>query len=99
MTYAMTLDNSWELMTEDEMYDVNGGWFNWKEALAAGIIATITGAVLTFRFETAFAAAMGSTAVHSVGFIVRGALYALISTVSLMVIKDALMWIINVIWP
>ena len=21
----MTLDNSWELMTEDEMYDVNGG--------------------------------------------------------------------------
>ncbi|MCU0104453.1 hypothetical protein N7603_02130 [Acholeplasma vituli] len=25
MTYAMTLDNSWELMTEDEMYDVNGG--------------------------------------------------------------------------
>ncbi len=25
MTYAMTLDNSWELMSEDEMYDVNGG--------------------------------------------------------------------------
>ena len=25
MTYAMTLDNAWELMTEDEMYDVNGG--------------------------------------------------------------------------
>jgi hypothetical protein len=27
MTYAMTLDNSWELMTEDEMYDVNGGFY------------------------------------------------------------------------
>jgi hypothetical protein len=25
MTYAMTLDNSWELMSEEEMYDVNGG--------------------------------------------------------------------------
>lgn len=25
MTYAMTLDNSWELMNEEEMYDVNGG--------------------------------------------------------------------------
>ncbi|NLK12912.1 MAG: hypothetical protein GX312_04875 [Candidatus Phytoplasma sp.] len=25
MTYAMTLDNSWELMSEDEMYEVNGG--------------------------------------------------------------------------
>ena len=33
MTYAMTLDNSWELMTEDEMYDVNGGFLGWfKEA-------------------------------------------------------------------
>ena len=29
MTYAMTLDNSWEIMNEDEMYDVNGGgWFS-----------------------------------------------------------------------
>lgn len=25
MTYAMTLDNSWKLMSEEEMYDVNGG--------------------------------------------------------------------------
>lgn len=25
MTYAMTLDNSWEIMDENEMYDVNGG--------------------------------------------------------------------------
>ncbi len=25
MTYAMTLDNSWELMSEEEMYEVNGG--------------------------------------------------------------------------
>jgi len=34
MTYAMTLDNSWELMTEDEMYDVNGG-------VTVGTMATI----------------------------------------------------------
>lgn len=26
MTYAMTLDNSWAIMNEEEMYDVNGGW-------------------------------------------------------------------------
>ena len=25
MTYGLTLDNSWELMSEEEMYDVNGG--------------------------------------------------------------------------
>ena len=25
MTYAMTLDNSWKMMSEEEMYDVNGG--------------------------------------------------------------------------
>lgn len=25
MTYAMTLDNSWELMSDEEMYEVNGG--------------------------------------------------------------------------
>ncbi len=25
MTYAMTLDNSWEIMCEEEMYDINGG--------------------------------------------------------------------------
>lgn len=25
MSYTMILDNSWELMSEEEMYDVNGG--------------------------------------------------------------------------
>ncbi|NLK12910.1 MAG: hypothetical protein GX312_04865 [Candidatus Phytoplasma sp.] len=30
MSYTMILDNSWELMTEDEMYDVNGGLFGWS---------------------------------------------------------------------
>ncbi len=24
--YSMALDNSWLIMNEDEMYDVNGGW-------------------------------------------------------------------------
>lgn len=27
MTYAMTLDHSWEIMSEDEMHDVNGGMY------------------------------------------------------------------------
>ena len=27
MTYAMTLDHSWEIMSEEEMYDVNGGMY------------------------------------------------------------------------
>ena len=27
MTYSMTFDNSGEIMTEDEMHDVNGGFF------------------------------------------------------------------------
>ncbi len=26
MSYAMTLDNSWEVMNEEEMYGVNGRW-------------------------------------------------------------------------
>jgi len=31
MTYGLTLDNSWELMSEEEMYDVNGGGiFDWS---------------------------------------------------------------------
>jgi len=38
MTYAMTLDNSWELMSEEEMYDVNvGGNFMRKVWILAGI--------------------------------------------------------------
>jgi hypothetical protein len=38
MTYAMTLDNSWELMTEDEMYDVNGGGVTFSTTKVFGII-------------------------------------------------------------
>jgi len=47
MTYAMTLDNSWELMTEEEMYDVNGGWTTYTGASAwveiTNMIANIVG--------------------------------------------------------
>jgi len=47
MTYAMTLDNSWELMTEDEMYDVNGGWTTYQGSSAwieiTNMIANIVG--------------------------------------------------------
>ena len=49
MTYAMTLDNSWELMTEEEMYDVNGGG--------------TTEIVVTFLTDAAFKGAIGLGAV------------------------------------
>ena len=44
MTYAMTLDHSWEIMSEDEMHDVNGG--NWYldnsqvRSLVAGVFVS-----------------------------------------------------------
>jgi len=44
MTYAMTLDNSWELMTEEEMYDVNGGLYlnqGFVDSLLIGIIGSV----------------------------------------------------------
>ncbi|MFH5880853.1 hypothetical protein [Liberiplasma polymorphum] len=41
MTYAMTLDNSWELMTEEEMYDVNGGWTKTTTEYLSGNAARI----------------------------------------------------------
>lgn len=49
MTYAMTLDNSWEIMNEEEMYDVNGGG--------------TTEIVVTFLTDAAFKAAIGLGAV------------------------------------
>ncbi|QWB99708.1 class IIb bacteriocin, lactobin A/cerein 7B family [Mycoplasmatota bacterium] len=61
MTYAMTLDNSWELMTEDEMYDVNGGYYiansaiNTLVAFAGGAALTTTGKVGYVKLGTAFA--------------------------------------------
>jgi len=44
MTYAMTLDNSWEIMSEDEMYDVNGGLSlgTWSGFLAVGYYIEVT---------------------------------------------------------
>lgn len=54
MTYAMTLDNSWELMTEDEMYDVNGGVSFWTKAAviasAVAVAAFLTVAIVYFQF-------------------------------------------------
>lgn len=48
----MTLDNSWEIMTEDEMYDVNGGFLGWsgnKFVHNVGVIAeTIFNTILAF---------------------------------------------------
>jgi len=60
MTYAMTLDNSWELMTEDEMYDVNGGFLggvlNWLDTqvwyqLAAFISTVATAGSVLYKIS------------------------------------------------
>jgi len=42
MTYAMTLDNSWEIMNEEEMYDVNGG-FSWTGFSVGTLIENFSG--------------------------------------------------------
>lgn len=76
MTYLMTLDNSWELMTEDELYDVNGGgnlpW--WAAALGALAIAAIAtaiivtcGAILVAGFSAVMALGPVSALVGAVG--------------------------------
>ncbi|MBV1708985.1 MAG: hypothetical protein KMY54_03920 [Erysipelothrix sp.] len=45
MTYAMTLDHSWEIMSEDEMHDVNGGWTAYRGAAAFAQISVISGSL------------------------------------------------------
>jgi len=56
MTYGLTLDNSWELMSEEEMYDVNGGdgiSFWTKAAIIAAAVASaalLTVAIVYFQF-------------------------------------------------
>jgi len=44
MTYGLTLDNSWELMSEEEMYDVNGGG-SWALTFTSKTIGIAIGAV------------------------------------------------------
>lgn len=51
MTYAMTFDNSWEVMTEDEMYEVNGGISFWTRLAVIGAFAA-SAAVLTLAIVT-----------------------------------------------
>jgi len=66
MSYAMTLDNSWDVMSEDEMYDVNGGWgWSWKWsastfadnvislAVSTGIVKLVTYAFTNMGFNMA----------------------------------------------
>jgi len=64
MTYAMTLDNSWEMMSEDEMYDVNGGLSIWaKAAISAAIVAAGAGLIVALAYGQIYLAAkiMGLT--------------------------------------
>ncbi|MDY0144342.1 MAG: hypothetical protein RBR97_20870 [Bacteroidales bacterium] len=42
MTYAMTLDNLWELMSEEEMYDVNGGAVYISNSTLVGMFSWLT---------------------------------------------------------
>lgn len=53
MTYAMTLDNSWEIIAEEDMYNVNGGKNHYDSMtanaavilLGAGLLAAVADAV------------------------------------------------------
>ena len=56
-TYTMTFNNFWELMSEDEMYDVSGGWKIFDSAIdkvvkffADAVIGTLS---LTFGVKAA----------------------------------------------
>jgi len=83
MTYAMTLDNSWELMTEDEMYDVNGGSTQTYVGGAAvkeitNMLANVAGwATLAFKFG---AFLLGGTLTFATGV---GAIVAFASAMGL----------------
>jgi len=51
MTYAMTLDNSWEIMNEEEMYDVNGGgWYSDKVAKVVKMFGDVVVGTLALAF-------------------------------------------------
>ncbi len=71
MTLAMALDNSFEIMNEDEMYDVNGG-AKWKTANTFAKIAFHIGVMLAFTASAVVGiiksiAAMFASAVTVVG--------------------------------
>ncbi len=57
MTLAMALDNSFEIMNEDEMYDVNGGFGGWLKEKVKKLTnifwATLLGLVASFAGTTA----------------------------------------------
>lgn len=64
MTYAMTFDNSWELMSEDEMYDVNGGS---KSDFFLGVLASLVANALWVAGKWAINSGMVKTALLAVG--------------------------------
>ncbi|MBV1708987.1 MAG: hypothetical protein KMY54_03930 [Erysipelothrix sp.] len=47
MTYAMTLDHSWEIMSEEEMYDVNGGFYMNSGAVQATVMHLASGSPIS----------------------------------------------------
>lgn len=84
MTYAMTLDNSWELMTEEEMYDVNGGavffqgsFSNWTAGFTIGYNALL--ALLGGMASTIVAA--GPVAAGSAVLLVKAAAAAAVQVI------------------
>ena len=87
------------LMSEDEMYDVNGGgWFNWKSALAATLVSGIIATIATFRWETAFAQAMAAKAIHSVSFLVYSGIRAALIALGTNVLIQFGKYLLDLIW-
>ena len=68
MTYAMTLDNSWELMTEEEMYDVNGGKNHYDTMTATAAVILLGAGLMTWLSNAVgYAAAAALLAAPTVG--------------------------------
>ena len=76
MTYAMTLDNSWEMMSEEEMYDVNGGGVYIKLVdivMTENLRRTLIGALVTTITSLVTSAILGALGLTGAGAAARGA--------------------------
>ncbi|MDY0278596.1 MAG: hypothetical protein RBQ97_10995 [Acholeplasma sp.] len=77
MTYAMTLDNAWELMTEDEMYDVNGGGLYielYNIMMTENLRKALFGASVTLITSLVTSAILAALGVSGVGAALAGAI-------------------------
>ncbi|MDY0277786.1 MAG: hypothetical protein RBQ97_06850 [Acholeplasma sp.] len=75
MTYAMTLDNSWELMSEEEMYDVNGGKNHYDTMTATAAVNLLGAGLLVWLADAvgySSAAALLAAPTLGLGSIITG---------------------------